>query len=206
MQPFTAAMLRFRSAVYAAILRSLTRTKSLLQCILDLWISSAPFVKTSTSTDGESDDDQGSLVKFMDGVKKSFIDGVTLASLLALSRGLRREFHESLVDNAQCMLPSFNYQLPTGRESGTYLALDVGGSNFRVALICLSGYQLDGQEAKLLGLSCFPVTRSQKLLKGIAFFDWMADRIHEVLQQQNERLQLSDGPLSVGVSWSFPIQ
>lgn len=35
------------------------------------------------------------------------------------------------------MYPTYVYELPTGKESGDILALDLGGSNFRVALIRL---------------------------------------------------------------------
>jgi hypothetical protein len=44
------------------------------------------------------------------------------------------------------MLPSYVQAVPNGTETGDYLALDLGGTNFRVLLI-----QLDGKRADMQG-------------------------------------------------------
>ena len=44
------------------------------------------------------------------------------------------------------MLPSYVRSVPNGTEVGDFLALDLGGTNFRVLLI-----RLDGKEAKMDG-------------------------------------------------------
>ena len=41
------------------------------------------------------------------------------------------------------MLPSFVRHLPDGHEQGTFIALDLGGTNFRVLLIDISDEQID---------------------------------------------------------------
>lgn len=41
------------------------------------------------------------------------------------------------------MLPSFVRAVPNGTEVGNFLALDLGGTNFRVLLIKLSGQQAE---------------------------------------------------------------
>jgi hexokinase len=41
------------------------------------------------------------------------------------------------------MLPSFVTHLPDGRECGTFIALDLGGTNFRVLLIDINEEQID---------------------------------------------------------------
>ena len=41
------------------------------------------------------------------------------------------------------MLPSFVRHLPDGHEQGTFVALDLGGTNFRVLLIDISDEQID---------------------------------------------------------------
>ncbi|KAG0649611.1 Hexokinase I [Hyphodiscus hymeniophilus] len=105
MQPFIAAMLKVRQAFYAAIIRSLLRTKSLLQSILNIWISPSII--------------KGGNVESEESVK---IDSVV------------------------------------------------------------------------------------RQLKGIEFFDWMAARIEDTLSGQSKSYAMSDEPLSMGMSWSFPIQ
>jgi hexokinase len=205
MQPFTAAMLRVREAFYAAIVKSLLRTKSLLQTILNIWISPSSIVKEET-VDAGGKSDQKKVKDFMDGVEREFRGRTRTSNLVALSEGLREEFYESLLENPQCMLPSYIHQLPTGRESGTYMALDVGGSTFRVALVELTGLKNGAQKARILELTSFKIGHAERLLKGVAFFDWMADRIGETLSKQKEGQDLSEAPLSVGLSWSFAIE
>jgi hexokinase len=51
------------------------------------------------------------------------------------------------------MYPTFVYELPTGKETGDILALDLGGSNFRVALIKLRGNAKPVMENKAFILS-----------------------------------------------------
>ncbi|XP_030627403.1 hexokinase HKDC1 isoform X1 [Chanos chanos] len=49
-----------------------------------------------------------------------------------LERGLRKDSHGSA---SVKMLPTYVYRTPDGTESGNYLALDLGGTNFRVLLV-----------------------------------------------------------------------
>lgn len=41
------------------------------------------------------------------------------------------------------MLPSYVRAVPNGTETGNFLALDLGGTNFRVLLIKLRGHEAD---------------------------------------------------------------
>lgn len=201
MQPFIAAMLEVRQAFFAAIIRSLRRTRSLLRTILTFWIS-PPVLK------GE---DVGFTSKqrseeFLADVERCLRGDVKRERLLIFSSELKRQLESSLLDNPQNMLPSYNHQLPTGDECGTYLALDVGGSTFRVALIELSGKKSEAPESKILKTRSVKIGQSIRQLKGLAFFDWMAERIEETLSGQSEGHDLSGAPLSMGLAWSFPIE
>jgi hexokinase len=198
MQPFIFAMLRIRWAFYAAI-KSLLRTKSLLQAILTVWIS--PAILKSNQDAGRR-----KLGPFVTEVEDLFQKPTGQARLIALSDGLMEQFKESLQENTQCMLPSYNHQLPTGDERGTYLGLDVGGSTFRVALIELAGRKTDGNKCKILKKDSFKIDNAVKQLKGVAFFDWMAGKIEDTISGQTEGHEMSDAPLSMGLAWSFPIE
>lgn len=207
MPPFIDAMYKVRQAFYAAIIRSLLRTKSLLQTFFNIWIS-PPLIK------GENVDEDGAicggkvllLSPFLVEVAKAFEESKTTSRLMALSDGLRDQFGASLLDNPLNMLPSYNHQLPSGNERGTYLALDVGGSTFRIALIELSGRKSESMGTTILKRDSFKITNSVRQLKGMAFFDWMAERIGETLSGQHEGHDMSQAPLSMGMSWSFPIE
>ena len=50
----------------------------------------------------------------------------------AIERGLGRETHDA--STVKCF-PTYVRQLPNGQEEGQFLALDLGGTNFRVVLI-----------------------------------------------------------------------
>ena len=144
--------------------------------------------------------------EFLKDVECCFRDGVERERLLKLSNGVKVQLEESLLENPLCMLPSYNHLLPTGDECGTYLALDVGGSTFRVALIELSGRKDEVQESKILNSRSVKIDQKVKQLKGILFFDWMAEKIEETLSGQREGQEMSDTPLSMGLAWSFPIE
>ncbi|KAJ8248262.1 hypothetical protein GJAV_G00240130 [Gymnothorax javanicus] len=49
-----------------------------------------------------------------------------------MERGLRKDTHSTA---SVKMLPSYVYSLPDGTETGKYLALDLGGTNFRVLVV-----------------------------------------------------------------------
>jgi hexokinase len=205
MQPFIAAMFKVPQAFYAAIVKYLRRTKSLLQSILNIWISPS-IVKGENVESEEVRGRKKRREEFLEEVAKALRKDVGRERLLNLSKGLKVQFEESLLDNPLCMLPSYNHQLPTGDERGTYLALDVGGSTFRVALIQLSGRNSEGSVSKILKSKSVKIDSTVKQLKGVAFFDWMAARIEDTLSGQSEGHEMSDAPLSMGMAWSFPIE
>lgn len=68
---------------------------------------------------------------------KSF--SIDLAGLNDVSSRLTREFEKGLAkegpDVMVKMLITYVHSLPDGTEKGEFLALDLGGSNFRVLLI-----------------------------------------------------------------------
>ncbi|KAG4424827.1 hypothetical protein IFR04_001987 [Cadophora malorum] len=208
MQPSViAAMKKVRQAFYAALLRSLLRTKHLLQTILNIWIS--PSVIKKETVDGELVSEHGTskpgYQDFLDRIETIFRGSVERKRLITLSDGLKNQFVESLVDNPLCMLPSYNHQLPSGNETGAFLALDVGGSTFRVALIELSGKKNE-VGTQILKMASFKIGPSERKLKGILFFDWMAERIEQTLAGQRQGQAISEHPLSMGLAWSFPIE
>jgi hexokinase len=107
------------------------------------------------------------------------------------------------------MLPSFNHTLPNGKESGRYLALDVGGSTLRVALIDLFGREsakMTGDVAmRIVTMRSWKIDEKIKRLEGTLFFDWMAQRMEDMLSESECELE-HDGVLEAGLSWSFPVE
>lgn len=123
-----------------------------------------------------------------------------------MSGRLQRRYLEKLKTSMECMLPSFNHTLPNGQEAGTYLALDVGGSTLRVALVELGGRSQRDGGLKILQMSISLISDVVRRLSGAAFFDWMAEKIADMLADCPKHNGSGTEPLSVGLSWSFPVQ
>jgi len=195
-----------RKTILAAIVKSLLRGKSLIQAILAYWVSPL-IVDESKKGRIVAHSATKNIQEFLKELEAAFVGPVSGDGLKRLATGLKRQYLERLESDLECMLPSFSHQLPTGEESGQYLALDVGGSNLRVALVQLSGRDENGkQESKILSKKKFPIDTAIKDLEGTAFFDWMALRVCETVSKGLERESSPEAPLSMALAWSFPIE
>ena len=139
---------------------------------------------------------------FADEVDCLFTAPLSMRNMIVMSDKIREQFRSCLQSSPVCMLPSYTHALPSGAEEGTYLALDVGGSTFRVALIELHGKG----KMKILRESSAVIDNDVKLLEGTLFFDWMAENIECMLRRVDASYGRQNVPLSMGLSWSFPIE
>lgn len=129
-------------------------------------------------------------------------------SLLSMSKKLQAQLREHLQSNLQSMLPSHNYSLPTGQEQGRYLAVEIGGSTLRVALVELGGQGVNQERLRVRRMECSPIDTNTRELRGLRFFDWMAERIRDMLaldREINDHMRLVE-PLRMGIAWSFPLE
>lgn len=126
--------------------------------------------------------------------------------LLDVSRDLKDQYLDRLQSSNISMLPSYQHTLPTGREVGDYLALDVGGSTLRIAIIRLGGRKNGTDGLQVRRIRSFSINNTIRHLRGRAFFDWMADKIGEMLMEYNYIRGITDGHLSMGLAWSFPVE
>lgn len=199
-------MASLRKSVLTAIVKSLLRGKSLIQAILAYWISPLSYEETKNGravTHISTKDIQ----EFLKEAETALLGPISGEGLSTLSEGLKKQFLERLESDFECMLPSFSHQLPTGDESGQYLALDVGGSTLRVAVVQLAGRDNAGrQESKILRIRSFAINREIKDLEGAVFFDWMAARIVETVSTDMKQEHSPDQPLPMALAWSFPIE
>lgn len=151
---------------------------------------------------------EATMETFLKEVQQLFEQQLRVDSLLALAKKLQAELKERLQSSPQCMLPSHNYLLPNGKEHGTYLALEVGGSTLRVALVDLKRGGKSGQRLRIRHIVTSNIDNEVRDLRGVAFFDWIAEKIGEMLSADREapdHLQLKE-PLPMGIAWSFPIE
>lgn len=108
------------------------------------------------------------------------------------------------------MLPSFVTNLPKGSERGAYLALDLGGTNFRVCLITL-----DGQHHVAVSQQKYRLPDEMK--HGTTpepLFDFFAQCLASFIDEYSDELDLArytsssgtrDRRLKLGFTFSFPL-
>lgn len=90
---------------------------------------------------------------------------------------------------------TFIPELLDGTETGEYLALDLGGTNFRVILIKLDKSFIEAS------VQYYTVPDEVRIGEGNKLFDFIADCIHDFLLK-NDRL---DKNLPLGFCFSFPM-
>ncbi|KAK4190801.1 hexokinase-1 [Podospora australis] len=186
--------------VLVAALKALFRGRSFLQALLAFWTT------TATTKDVRSNKNVTiSIAQFLAEAERLILGPVNARDLHQLSQKLKTQFRQGLLSNPACMLPSYNSQLPTGKEPGQFLALDVGGSTLRVALVDLGARGAPGCETGIVRIDSFKIDNSIRGLVGRAFFDWMAERIHQTIAKDSERGHSPEHPLLAGLAWSFPI-
>lgn len=211
--------------VFLAAIKSLSRGKTFLQALLAFWISPALLKAGSADPGSSNPEDRTPLgepkprrsphdfLKEAEGLFLDPVEGGDALERFALRLGA--QFGEGLLRNPACMLPSYNHQLPNRSEHGRYLALDVGGSTLRIALVELRGSagegegeaRRGGESSRILRLESFKIEREIKNLEGMAFFDWMARRIVDTVSKEAlDADHTPEKPLLMGLAWSFPIE
>ncbi|GMT28767.1 hypothetical protein PFISCL1PPCAC_20064, partial [Pristionchus fissidentatus] len=122
----------------------------------------------------------------------SQLEEVMVAMENSMEKGLAKETASTA---AVRMLPSFVRAVPNGTEVGDFLALDLGGTNFRVLLI-----RLDGKQCKMEG-KIFRVPETIMKGSGAALFDHIADCMAKFMEEHD----LKDAKqLPLGFTFSFP--
>ena len=147
-----------------------------------------------------------SLADLQKDVQGSFLAPIIPQHMLSLSSQMRRQYRDKLRQSSECMLPSYEYALPSGTEQGRYLALDVGGSTMRVAIVKLKGLCEAGEAMKIERMHVSPIDKTVRSLPGRLFFDWMAEKVETMLREAGNGLQPVEGPIPLGLTWSFPIE
>jgi len=202
MRPLISAMTSLRDVLVAA-LKSLLRGKSFLQAILAFWVNPSAVTAQDTKPKKAA---IGNPPDFLKEAEELLLGPIGGSGLEDLSAKLKHQFRTALRSNPACMLPSYNHQLPTGRERGQFLALDVGGSTLRVALVELRGQEAKGPVSRILQMDSFKIDGAAKSLRGMRFFEWMAEKMLQTVSKVGSQGRNPDEPLLVGMAWSFPVE
>ncbi|XP_061449511.1 hexokinase-2-like isoform X2 [Rhineura floridana] len=95
------------------------------------------------------------------------------------------------------MLPTFVRSTPDGTEEGDFLALDLGGTNFRVLRVKVAD---NGSKKVEIENQIYAIPEDLKRGSGVQLFDHIAECLSNFLEQ----LQMRDQKLPLGFTFSFP--
>lgn len=85
--------------------------------------------------------------------------------------------------------------MPSGKETGRFLSLDLGGTNFRVLCVDIGENKTFSMQSKV-----FAIPREIMVGTGDALFDHIASCLHEFIVEHS----LKDQKLPLGFTFSFP--
>ncbi|GJE93057.1 hexokinase [Phanerochaete sordida] len=98
------------------------------------------------------------------------------------------------------MIPTYVFGWPSGKESGNYLAVDLGGTNLRVCLVTLQG----GGKWEITQTK-YRLTEEQKHDEGQLLFDFCAECLKTFVESSIESGQIQRGAtLPLGFTFSYP--
>ncbi|XP_029303983.1 hexokinase-2-like isoform X2 [Cottoperca gobio] len=129
---------------------------------------------------------------------------LSLVKLQEVSARLRKDLVRGLGKHSHSkapvkMLPTFVRATPDGTEKGDYLALDLGGTNFRVLHV-----RVVEEEQKVLKMDSQICAISKEIMQGTGeqLFDHIAACLNDFLVSQN----LKGQTLPLGFTFSFPCE
>ncbi|KAF9423585.1 hypothetical protein HW555_001140 [Spodoptera exigua] len=110
-----------------------------------------------------------------------------------LVKGLGKDTHANSI--VKCWI-TYIQDLPNGKERGKFLALDLGGTNFRVLIINLGENHFDMQ-SKIYAIPNHIMTGT-----GVALFDHIAECLANFMKEHD----VYEERLALGFTFSFPLK
>ncbi|KAJ4379600.1 hypothetical protein N0V86_004781 [Didymella sp. IMI 355093] len=142
---------------------------------------------------------------------------LTVNTLLDLARRSSETYKLLAKTSTEHFLVTPVTALPTGKEQGKFLAIDVGGSNLRVGFVELVGepaiskpdshrIQDVSRTIKRSFDKSWPIGDHLKMDQPEDLFKWIGDCMAEVVQEAIYRDSIpTDEEISLGVTFSFPM-
>jgi hexokinase len=102
--------------------------------------------------------------------------------------------------NDLAMFPTYVHHGPSGQETGEYLVVDLGGSNFRVSHVII-----EGRNRLRLNNKIFLIPHSLLLGEGEKLFDYIAECLQRFIEDNKLALHKSaDYKFDLAFTFSFP--
>lgn len=126
------------------------------------------------------------------------IEGEKLANLRkTFSDEVMKGLQDGLKSSSIQMENTYIYELLDGTEEGDFLALDLGGTNFRVIMLKLKAGRIKEEF-----IEYYSVPENLRLGPGVDLFDFLAECIQDFCTKRSVNV---DKPISLGFTFSFPM-
>ncbi|KAL0809908.1 hypothetical protein ABMA28_010767 [Loxostege sticticalis] len=124
---------------------------------------------------------------------------LTGATLRRVGEVFEREIERGLKEQPSSLQMENTYipELPDGTEEGLFLALDLGGTNFRVLLLELRGGELVKEDVKQ-----YHISDALRVGPGQDLFNFLADCVLDFVRSEG----MENEKLSLGFTFSFPMK
>lgn len=103
---------------------------------------------------------------------------------------------ETRSKSSVAMLITYVRNTPSGKETGDFLALDLGGTNFRVLLIHIEPDQIT-MDSRVM-----PMSNELMTSDAVTLFDYIADCIINFVKEKH----IQEKVLPLGFTFSFPVK
>ncbi|PWN39179.1 putative hexokinase [Ceraceosorus guamensis] len=162
------------------------------------WHSSSHSSRNKMSAAQEQLDEELQKYKDMFTLTPETLVRITDRFVETLEKGLHKD------GQTVPMLPAYVFGWPTGDEKGSYLALDLGGTNLRVCHVTLKGKgEFDVTQTK------FRLTDEQKQCEGQELFDFCADCLNTFIKDhfggRDGEVHLEED-IALGFTFSYPME
>lgn len=148
---------------------------------------------------------------------KQFTDFINEEDMLDLTKRFSDTYRQLAIKSKEHFLVTPVTKLPTGKENGKFLCIDVGGSNLRVAFVQLVGELENGTmlgdqpKSKFVPIceKSWGIVDHLKMDKTEQLFAWIGDCIAEVVENglKDEPLESTlREELPLGITFSFPMR
>ena len=136
--------------------------------------------------------------KTLGAVERSF--DLSASDMRRIMRNFRSEMERGLAGRKSSlkMIPSY-VRRPAGDEKGSFIALDLGGTNFRILEVTLKGSGRYGQPKTMK----FVLKKNLITGTGEKMFDFLAASLKTFLKKK--RIS-PEGPIRLGFTFSFPVK
>jgi hexokinase len=143
--------------------------------------------------------------KEMDRLAEEF--QISESKLKDIVQQFRKELDDGLAKHEQniAMHQTWVHSLPSGKERGTFLTLDLGGTNLRVCQITLHGHSKQGVEKTELKQEQYKLPTELKTGDADSLWDFIAGKLEDFVKKMGLRNNYTnENPMPLGFTFSYP--